>query len=191
MGFTVTRPGGMKDADLAAYSRVLRQQGQNLSSLPRTQDPENAKRRWVHVWDTEEEAQRFADELNEQTEAPGWRVMPTAVAPSTGPFGPVLIQLARRSDGLVLALHPLSRALIGEAYTGATPSASNTIIDEPTWTNFLKTRGSLKDLVDGTIPALTGLNMDQLTELGYAVIDADSDRTWVDVPPACALQLQA
>jgi hypothetical protein len=184
MGFTVTRPGGTKDAEFEAYARLLRQQGKDLGNLPRVPDPVNPGRRWVYVWNGQEEAQQFADELNEETGDGVWRVEPTAAPASNGPFGPVLIQLARRSDGLVFALHPLSLVMIREAFPGARPSARNAVIDIQTWNDFLKTQGSLGALVEGIAPSLTGLNKDQLTDLGYAVIDADSDRTWVYVPPA-------
>jgi hypothetical protein len=107
MGFTVTRPGETKNAEFEAYARLLRQQGKELGNLPRVPDPENSARRWVYFWNTPEEAQQFADELKEETGNNGWRVEPTAALPSNGPFGPVLLQLARRSDGLMLALHPL------------------------------------------------------------------------------------
>src|SRR5258708_4416962 len=123
MGFTVTRPGGTKDAEFETYARLLRQQGKDLGNLPRVPDPENPRRRWVYVGNRQEEAQQFADELKEQTDDTDWRVEPTAAPPSNGPFGPVLIQLARRSDGLVFALHPLSLALIREAFPNATPVA--------------------------------------------------------------------
>jgi hypothetical protein len=189
MGFTVTRPGGTKDAEFEAYARLLRQQGKDLGNLPRVPDPENPGRRWVHVWNTPEEAQRFADELQEETGDTDWRVRPTAATPSTGPFGPALIQLARRSDGLVLALHPLSRALIREAFPDATPAATNVFINTQAWTDFLKTQGDLSALVAENLPALTGLHMDQLSDLGYAVIDADTDRAWVYVPPAGVAQV--
>ncbi len=57
--------------------RLLRQQGKDLANLPRVPDPENPRRRWVCVWNTQE-AQQFADELKEQTGDNGWRVEPTA-----------------------------------------------------------------------------------------------------------------
>jgi hypothetical protein len=145
----------------------------------------------VYVWTTEEEAQQFADDLREQTGDLDWRVEPTAAPPSNGPFGPVLIQLARRSDGLALTLHPLSSAMIREAFPEVTPPASNTFISTRTWSDFVKTHGSLNDLVEEIVPSLTGLSLDQLTDLGYAVIDADSNQTWVYVPPAGAAQGQA
>jgi hypothetical protein len=191
MGFTVTRSEETRDAQFEAYTRLLRQQGKNLGNLPRVPDPENPKRRWVYVWNTQEEAQQFAEELQEQTGENGWRVEPTAAPPSNGPFGPVLLQLARRSDGLMLALHPLGLAMIREALPDATPGATNTFIDTQTWNDFLKMQGSLSDLVAELVPSLTGLSMEQLTDFGYAVIDADTDQTWVYVPPAGVAQGQA
>jgi hypothetical protein len=184
MGFTVTRPVGTKDAEFEAYIRLLRQQGKDLANLPRVPDPENPRRRWVYVWNTQEEAQQFADELKEQTGNDGWRVEPTSAPPSHGPFGPLLFQLARRSDGSVLALYPLSRAMIQEAFPRAKRLATNGIISTQIENDFLKTQGSFSDLVKEIAPSLTGLNMEELTDLGYAVIDADTDRTWLYVPPA-------
>ena len=40
------------------------------------------------------------------------------------------------------------------------------------------------DLAREIVPSLTGLSMERLTDLGYAVIDEDTDRTCVYVPPA-------
>ena len=69
--------------------------------------------------------------------------------------------------------------MIREAFPEAAPGASNTFIATQTWNDFLKTHGNLNDLVEEIIPLLTGLSIDQLIDIGYAVIDADSDRTWV------------
>jgi hypothetical protein len=179
---------GPKDVEFEAYARLLRQQGMVLGSLPRVPDPENPRRRWVHVWNTKEEAQQFADELTEQTGENGWHVEPTASTPSIGPFGPVLFQLARRSDGSVLALHPLSLAMIREAFPEVTPAASNAVIDAQNDGNFLKSNQTLRHRIEKFVPTLTGLSMDQLTDLGYAVIDADTEKTWLYVPPANVAQ---
>jgi hypothetical protein len=184
MGFTVTGPAGTKDAEFEAYARLLRQSGKALGYLPRVPDPQDPKRRWVYVWNTQEEARQFADELKEQTRDTDWHVEATDAPASNGPFGPVLIQLARRSDGLVLALHPLSLAMIREAFAGATPAATNAFVNTQTWYDFRKTRGNLSDLAREIVPSLTGLSMERLTDLGYAVIDEDTDRTCVYVPPA-------
>jgi hypothetical protein len=139
----------------------------------------------------QEEAKEFANELKDRTGDTAWRVEPTTVSPSKGPFGSIFIQLARRSDGMVLALHPLSRAMIQGAFPKAAPGATNTFVNKQTWKDFLKTQRNLNDLVEGISTSLTGLTLDQLTDLGYAVVDADTERTWVYVPPAGFVQRQA
>src|SRR5258708_325587 len=118
MGFTVTRAGGTKDNEFEAYARLLRQQGVDLGRLPRVPEP-GTRRRWLYVWDTKAQAQAFADELKKRTDDPAWKVIPVNVPPSEGPMGPVLIQLARRGDGLIFAVHPLSQAMIRSAYPTA------------------------------------------------------------------------
>ncbi len=190
MGFTVTLPIGTRDAEFEAYIRLLRQQVKGLDNLPRVPDPENPGRRWVYVWSTKEEARAFADELKEQTGIAGWHVVETAAPPSIGPFGPVLIQLARRSDGLALTLHPLSKAMIREAFPDAKLATSNAFVNAQTWNDFQKTHGSLSDLVGEITPSLTGLSLEELTDLGYAVIDVDTDQTLIYVPPAGVAQGQ-
>jgi hypothetical protein len=91
----------------------------------------------------------------------------------------------------VFALHPLSQAMIREAFPDSIPGATNAFVNAQTWNDFFKKQGNLRDLVEEIVPSLTGLNMEQLTNLGYAVIDADNERTWVYVAPAGAAQAQA
>jgi hypothetical protein len=74
--------------------------------------------------------------------------------------------------------------MIREAFADASPAASNAFVNTQTWHDFRKSRGDLSALAREIVPSLTGLSMDRLTELGYAVIDEDTDRTWVYVPPA-------
>jgi hypothetical protein len=111
MGFTVTHPGGTKDAAFQAYARLLRQRGVDLGKLPRARDP-ISDRRWLYVWNTQADAQAFADELKEQTGDPTWEVVQVNGPPSEGPLGSVVIQMVRQADGLTFGLHPLSRAMI-------------------------------------------------------------------------------
>ena len=187
MGFTVTRPGGTRDAEFQDYARLLRQRGVDLGKLPRVRDP-ITDRRWLDVWDTRAEAQGFADELKEQTADPGWAVVEVNGPASEGPLGPVVIRMVRQADGLTFALHPLSRALIRSAFPQAVRSTTYATIDTPTWDDFKKIRGGLADLVREIAPGLTGLSLPQLESLGYSVVDADTDETSVSVPPAVPAQ---
>ncbi len=182
MGFTVNRAGGTKDNEFETYARLLRQQGVNLGKLPRVPEP-GTKRRWLYVWDTQTKAQAFADEMKKCTGDPAWEVVPVDAPPSEGPMGPILIQLARRGDGLVFALHSLSLALIRSAYPKAF-GVNSVAIDTQRWYDFRKTQGNLADLVRQIAPSLTGLSIEELETLGYAVIDDQSEETLVFVPPA-------
>jgi hypothetical protein len=183
MGFTVTRAGGTKDAEFQAYVRLLRQSGYDLGKLPRVPEP-GTKRRWVFVWPTAEAAQEFAEELKVRTGDSAWQVEPVAAPPSVGPFGPILIQLARQADGLLFAPHPLSLAMIRSAFPQAKQKAASAFVNTQAWYDFLKTRGDLGELVKEIGPELTGLPLEEMKEIGYAVLDADTDETLVFVKPA-------
>lgn len=183
MGFTVTRQGGTKDAEFQAYVRLLRQRGINLGKLPRVPEP-GTRRRWLYVWSDADEAQRFADDLKERTTDDAWQVVETTAPPSEGPLGPVLIQLARRGDGLLFALHPLSRAMIQSAFPQAMQSATNAFLATQQWSDFRRSHGGLRELVQQIAPSLTGLTLEQLEDVGYAVMDTDTEDTIVFVPPA-------
>jgi hypothetical protein len=186
VGFTVTRPGGASDSEFQTYVRLLRQRGMDIGKLPRVRDPITG-RRWLSVWNGREEAQRFADDLRQQTSDPAWEVIEVSAPTSEGPLGPVVVQLVRQADGLTFSLHPLSRALIRSAFPRAVSATTYATIDLPAWEDFKKTKGGLHELVREVAPSLTGLNAGQLDTVGYSVVDADTDETLVSVPPALAV----
>jgi hypothetical protein len=182
MGFTVIYPGGTKDAEFQAYARLLRQSGVDLGNSPRVSEP-GTERRWLYVWNTREEAQVFADELKKRTRQQEWRVYETNASASEGPLGPLWIQLVRHADGLTFALHPLSRALLKTAYPSSRTVVTNAFIDTKTWYDYRGTKGGLDELVWDLLPNLTGLGPEDIRELGYQVLDADTDETLVSAPP--------
>jgi hypothetical protein len=183
MPYTVTQTGGATDADFLDYTRLLRQTGLDLARLPRVAEP-GTRRRWLCAWNRQDEAQAFADELNQDRPPPVWEALEVSGPVSEGPLGPFVIQLVRQSDGLTFALHPLSRALIRSAFPRAAIALTYATIDTATWQDFRKTRGNLGTLVADIVPNLTGLTREQAERLGYAVVDADNDKTLVLVPPA-------
>jgi hypothetical protein len=185
MGFTVTRPGGTKDAEFQTYARLLRQRGVDLGRLPRVPEP-GTNKRWLYLWKTQADAQAFADELKQQSGDPAWQVVPVNAPASEGPLGPILIQMVRQADGLTFGLHPLSRAMIRSAFPNAVSSTTYASIDPASWEDFRKKKGGLANLVRQLAPNLTGLTQEQLETLGYAVVDADTSETLVFVPPVLA-----
>jgi hypothetical protein len=183
MGFTVSRTdAGTKDAEFEAYARLLRQQGIDLGKLPRAPEP-GTGRRWLHVWDSREGAQAFADELKRRTGDNAWIVVEVPVSASEGPMGPIIIQVARRADGLVFGLPPLSRMTIQSACPSANGAATTISVNFETLDDFLRTHGSISGLAREVAPTLTGLKLEDLEGLGYALIEEDTGRTLVYVPP--------
>jgi hypothetical protein len=187
MGFTVARQDGTKDAEFEAYARLLRQQGVDLGNLPRVPEPAT-RRRWLYVWQSREEAQAFADELKKRTRDNAWVVVEAAAPSSEGPMGPLIVQVGRRASGLVFGLHPLSRALIHSAFPRVKGQASTVAINFETLQDFLTTHGSLGALAHEVLPTLTGLKLEDLEKLGYALIEDDTNRTLVFVPPGDLVQ---
>ncbi|HEU5119103.1 MAG TPA: hypothetical protein VFT74_21110 [Isosphaeraceae bacterium] len=182
MPFTVNHDSEMtRDAEFEAYARLLRQRGVDLGRLPRAPEPETG-RRWLYVWDSQEAAQDFAAELRRRT-GENWNVIEVNAPPSEGPLGPIIVQVGRRADGLVFGLHPLSRTMIRSAFPTANPSATTVSIRVETLHDFQTTHGSIGDLAREVVPSLTGLGLQDLETLGYALIEDDTNRTLAFVRP--------
>src|SRR5205823_4228495 len=115
MSFTVSRQGGTKDIEFEAYARLLRQKGADLAKLQRVPEP-GTGRRWLSVWNSQADAQAFADELKERTRDPAWEVIEVSAPASEGPLGPLEIQVGRQSNGWTFALHPLTRQMVQQIF---------------------------------------------------------------------------
>jgi hypothetical protein len=188
MAFTVGRKdGGTKDAEFEAYVRLLRQQGVDLGRLPRAPEPRTG-RRWLYVWDSREQAQAFAHELEKRTHDPSWVVFEVAAPSSEGPLGPIMVQVGRRASGLVFGLHPSSRAMILSAFPDAKGAAATISINFDTSQDLSNTHGSIEDLARRVVPTLTGLKAHELEKVGYALIEDDTNRTLVFVRPGDLIQ---
>ena len=187
MAFTVSHNGGAKDAEFEDYARLLRQKGVDLGRLPRAPDPGTGNR-WLYVWEAEDEAKQFADELNKRSGDTAWKDVEVAAPPSEDPLGPIIVQVGRRSTGLVFGLHPLSVATIKSAFPDAKRAPATISTNFETLQGFLKTHGSIKDLAREVVPILAGLTLQQLEKLGYALIEDDTDRTLDFVPPSDLVQ---
>jgi hypothetical protein len=183
MGFTVTRQGGTKDVEFEAYARLLRQKGLDLAKLRRTPEP-GTGRRWLHVWNSREEAQAFADELKNRTRDDAWEVVEVNGTASEGPLGPVEIQVGRQSNGWTFALHPLSRQMVQQVFPGSCRVPSMFIASE-TRPDFQTTTGALSDLSEQVAVILTGVGLDQLKEHfgGYRVYDPLAKKELVAAEP--------
>ena len=181
MAFTVTRPGGTKDREFAAYARLLEKRNIDLTRTPRTPEP-GTENRWLYVWEDREAAEDFADELRKATRDKTWLVREIAEDQvSEGPLGPVEIAVGCQRDGCVYALQPTSLALIKKKFPKARTIPS-VFIGKDMQTNVQE---QFQDAVwDHVAILLTGLSRSQLDEFGgYSVYDPVNDRILRE-PPA-------
>jgi len=188
MAFTVSRNGtGAKDSEFGNYARLLRIRGIDLGKLPRVPEP-GTGRRWLYGWDSREQAQAFADDLKKQTHDPEWTVVEVPGPAAEGPLGPIVIQIAPRSTGLVFALHPASRMIIRSVFPESKGIASTLVLDLESIPDFVKSHGGIATLAREVLPTLTGLRLSELDQLGYVLVEDNTERTLVFVPPGDLVQ---
>lgn len=165
--FTVTKPGGTKDYEFEAYTRLLEDIGIDVANVPRVPEP-GTQRRWLYTWHRKEEAEGFAKELQSRTRDGSWQVHQFRIdSEDRGPVAPLDVFEVRDQDGsFMYYLSPASRERVGRLYPQAklhplvlTTQARNRLVqqDHNGW--------------DQVFESLTGLNKEQgLTLGGYRMI---------------------
>ena len=168
--FTVTKPGGTKDYEFEAYTRLLEEIGVDVANVPRVPEPETGKR-WLYTWQRKEEAEAFARELTLRTRDGSWRVFPFKIEDEArGPVAPLDIYQVRTAEdqGVMYYLAPASRERIIKAYphTRLYPSVT---ISQKDLEGIKQQHG---DIWWGQVRILlTGLTQEQVLSLGgYRVI---------------------
>ena len=178
MGFTVVHQGETTDATYRDYllhqSRVLLKRGVPLDRVPRTGDNGHAER-WLYVWDREDEARAFAEELKERTEDPGWAVCPAEGPVSVGPLRPLVIEVGREVSSWTFGLNSLTRAALRARFPGSCQNNDVSIgipflpekkVDWPA------TVAGVRGTIAHVLPLLTGLRAEQLQPFGsYELVD--------------------
>ncbi len=174
MAFTVTRPGGTKDREFAAYARLLAKSNIDLTRTPRTPEP-GTENRWLYVWQDREAAGAFARELRKVTKDKAWLVHEVAEDKvSEGPLGPVEIAIGRQGDGCAYRLQPTSLDLIKQRFPQARMVPSVFLGTD----RQIDVQEQFQDAMwDQVATLLTGLTRSQLDELGgYRIYDPANDR---------------
>jgi hypothetical protein len=154
----------------------------DLAKLNRVPEPGN-NRRWLNVWHAKVEAEDFAEELKKRARDDAWEVVPVNAPSSEGPLGPVEIQVGRQNNGWTFALHPFSRQMLQEVSADSCRVPSVFIAND-TRQDFQATVGNIADLAEQVVIILTGVTIDQLTEMfgGYRVYDAVTNKEIVPSP---------
>ncbi|HJT78222.1 MAG TPA: hypothetical protein VJ739_13545 [Gemmataceae bacterium] len=184
MGFTVTHRGDTKDIDFEAYTRLLRWRGMDLARARRVPEP-GSGRRWLPIWESQAEAGAFADELKQESRDPAWEVVEVEGPISEGPLGPVEIRTARRRDGWVFDLDPLTQRMIQELFPGSCRTGAIFISTE-TGQDPGKPEVDVADLAEPVAILLTGLSIDKIVRSfgGYRVYDTRGRKELLASMPA-------
>ncbi len=176
--FAVGLPGHPKPQESEAYARLLREQGINPEAGHRLED--SFGRKWLHVWDTRDEAERFAARLRKETRNRYWEVYElTPLRPPNGKAAgspePLSILVGRQSDGNTYSLHPGSLKLLRQRFPQVHPRPT-VFLGRGTQDDYEATSGSIYDQV---ATLLTGLSPERLFNAfgGYRVVDPVSNLT--------------
>jgi hypothetical protein len=141
-------------------------------------------KRWLPVWTDREKVEAFAAEVRQETKDPSWEVIETEAVGPEGPLGPIVVQLLRQSIEQLLGLEPLGRAALASAFPQAAGALTFAKIRSEDWETYRQKKGGLDRWAGEVVPLLTGLDPEQLASLGYSVVDWESEKTFVSVPPA-------
>lgn len=108
--FTVAKPGGTKDFEFEAYTRLLESIGVDVANVPRTPEPET-QRRWLYTWQERDEAEEFAAQLRKLTRDNLWFVYSLeASGEERGPIAPLdIFEVQENEQSLKYYLTPSSR----------------------------------------------------------------------------------
>lgn len=184
--FGVNLIGGTKQSEFEIFARLLREEGIDPETGSRVED--SFGRKWLHVWDTRDAAERFAARLRKETRNSNWEIY--ELSPLRPPGGasdtstdPIAILVGRQSDGNTYGLHPTSFKRLRQSFPQI-PVQSSVFIGRGTQEGYGATKGSIYDQV-ATI--LTGQSPRQLTDAfgGYRVVDPLSNLTlWESQPGA-------
>ena len=169
--YAVGLPYGNTDKEFQTSIDLLRKDGIDISR-PRVAD--SFGRKWLHVWDTREEAEQFATRLRQATGNRNWEVYelsPLALRAKAAPDR-LEIYVGRQSDGSTYSLHPISYKLIRKRFPGVRPQPNLFMGRDSAQTAYQAINGANYDQI---AVLLTGLSARQMKELGgYRVVDPAS-----------------
>jgi hypothetical protein len=117
--YTVRKPGGNTDKEFQAYTALLEEIGIDLAEVPRTLEP-GTTNRWLYVWKSKPQAERFARELGIRLRDSSWSVHEFELPhEELGPLAPLTILSIPVNDGTVFRLEANSQARIMQHYPNA------------------------------------------------------------------------
>jgi hypothetical protein len=184
--FTVTKTDGLHLEEFAAYVRLLRQWQIDITDMPRVLD-RGALKRWLYAWDYEADAERFAQELNNdlrkqiRPRPSPWRVCAVEQdRPDRGPLGPLEIGGGIDSGGRTYRLTPIAEWVL-ELMAPQVQRVDSVSIGNDSNQPFDPQYQQV--IWDKVAFLLTGLTEEQWHNLGgYRIVEPGSGEVWREAP---------
>ena len=122
--YTVRKPGPNTDREFQAYIDLLQDIGIDIANVPRTPEP-GTTNRWLYLWKSKPQAERFARELGGRLRDRSWYVhefdLPDdePLDEQRGPLAPLTILSIPTSEGTEFRLEPASQERIMQHFPNA------------------------------------------------------------------------
>ncbi len=186
MPYTVRHLRGFNDRrEFDVYVRLLQQRGIDWSNAPRT--PEfGTDKRWLYVWGESSEAEKFCENIKNETRDDDWEVhrLQDAEPPTRGSLVRVEIRMRKQNPTAEFSLHPHSQMLIRRRFPDAKP-VSSISVEWSSRRDFDLEHGSMWDPI---ATVLTGLKLEELDLLeGYQIYDLFAKMVVFDSQSAVAV----
>ncbi len=117
--YTVRKPEFNTDREFQAYIDLLEEIGIDIANVPRTPEP-GTTNRWLYVWRSRPQAERFARELGRRLRDPSWAVHEFDIPDEErGPLAPLVIWAIATAEGTLFRLDPKSQARVMHHFPNA------------------------------------------------------------------------
>ncbi len=187
--YTVRKPEPNTDREYKAYTDLLQSIGIDVANVPRTPEPGTSSR-WLYVWKSKPQAERFARELGERLRDRTWQVhgfeLPDEQLSNEvfGPLVPLTILSIPTSEGTEFHLESASQQRILTHYPNAN-SVGRMEFPTQMRQDYQNQHGSVWEQV---IIVLTGIPNEAIERLGgVRIVTTDGEVLHERVPDnSCA-----
>jgi hypothetical protein len=117
--YTVKKPEPNTEREFQAYIDLLEEIGIDIANVPRVLEP-GTTNRWLYVWRSRPQAERFARELGGRLRDPSWEVHEFDIPDEErGPLAPLIIWAIPTAEGTAFRLDPKSQARVMHHFPNA------------------------------------------------------------------------
>jgi hypothetical protein len=182
--YTVRKAGPNTDREFQAYIDLLQSIGIDVADVSRTPEPESTNR-WLYVWNSKRQAERFARELGERLRDRSWHVHEFDLSEDQlsderrGPLAPLTILSIPTSDGTEFRLESASQERIMTHFPNAR------VVGQVEYQSQLRDIYERQhgEVWDQVIIRLTGIPNEALERLGgVRIVTPDGDLLHERIP---------